>query len=383
VVDADGHVVEPPDLWERYIDRQFAGAAPRTVDAGFRMTVTGRIMPRSSEPSPDLPEEVQRRRADAAIHPLNDDRYQRERERAYDARGHLMAMDDMGVDEMVLYPSRGLYAASVSELECKLSAAICRAYNRWLHDFCSEDPNRLVGAALIGLHDPALAAVEAQYAVEELGLRAIMIRPNPVHGRNLSDPANDVFFAEVERLGVALSTHEGVGVWMPSFGDRYAAEPVIGAAAWHAMAHPVEQMGSVLSFTLGGILERHPRLRVGFLEAGGGWLPYWLWRLDEHAEEARDRCQRAGEEWPLALAPSRYFARQCWISIEPDEPNVAATANKLGVDRLLWATDYPHPECDPKTVVDAFFAQAELTAEEKRVIVGSSPVAFYGLAPTG
>jgi predicted TIM-barrel fold metal-dependent hydrolase len=279
-------------------------------------------------------------------------------------------MDIEGIDQMVLYPTRGLHAVAIADLDGRVSAAICRAYNRWLHDFCAVDPDRLVGVALLGLHDPALAIAEARYAVRELGMRGLMIRPNPYRGRNLHDPAYDEFYAAVSELDVPLAIHEGCGVWMPEYGTDRFVEHI----ARHAMCHPMEQMGAVLSCTIGGVFERHPQLRVLFLEAGGTWLPYWLARLDEHVEWV------GHIETPyLTMRPSEYFKRNGWIGFEPDEPNLRGLVEYVGADRLLWASDYPHPDAAFPGAVDELFDVTALTEGERRAIVEANPIAAYGL----
>jgi predicted TIM-barrel fold metal-dependent hydrolase len=380
VIDADGHVHEPRDLWDRYIDQAYYDARPICAEPpSIEMTVAGRTMPRRSEWSLGSPDS--QRLKDAIRHPLNDPRYGDAQRRDYDAGSYIEAMDRMGIDTMVLYPTRGLYCASVDELDEAVAAAICRAYNRWIAEFCSAAPERLIGAALIPLHGPERAPAEVRYAVETLGLRSLMIRPNPVKGRNLCDGAFDPFFDAVEDLGVAIGVHEGNGTWLNAFGDRFLEEPFVGSVAVHACCHPMEQMGAVLSFTLGGILERHPRLRVAFLESGASWLPYWLARLDEHAERAERRTTGAGRSFPLQRLPSAYFAEHCWIAIEPDDPMASGVVEALGRSRLLWATDYPHEECDPESVVDDFFEAEAFNAEDRRAIVCDNPQQFYGLTP--
>jgi predicted TIM-barrel fold metal-dependent hydrolase len=361
IIDSDGHIVEPYDLWDRYIDREFYGVRPICDPGTMAMEVMGRRMSRSYENAA----------YGDAVTTAWKQRHAGAEQRGYDAASQLAAMDGEGIDTMVLYPSRGLYAASVSDLDGRVASAICRAYNRWLHDFCASDPDRLVGVALVGLQDPELAAVEARYAVEELGLRGVMVRPNPYAGRNLHDRAYDGFYTEMERLDVPLATHEGCGVWMPEYGlDRFSEH-----IAWHAMCHPMEQMGAVLSFTLGGVCERHPALRVAILEAGGTWLPYWLSRLDEHVEWLKDVEARH-----LTMLPSEYFKRQMWIGFEAEEPGLRGLADYIGADRLLWASDYPHPDAHFPGVLDELFETENLRDDERWAILRDNPQALYGLA---
>lgn len=362
IIDADGHVMEPDDLWDRYIDREFRGVRPLT-DPRYRgsVDVLGHRMSRSYEDT----------RYRDFVNRMWAERHAEDEAQGYSAQNQVAAMEKMGIDKMFLYPSRGLYAASVADLDGRLASAICRAYNRWLAEFTSYDPDRLYGVALVGLQDPALAADEVRYAVTELGMWGVMIRPNPYAGRNLHDPAYDDFYATLVELGVPLATHEGTGVWMPEFGfDRFDEH-----IAWHAMAHPMEQMGAVLSFTTLGVFERHPELQVAFLEAGGTWLPYWLNRLDEHVEWVGEV-----ETPDLTMLPSEYFRRNGWIGVEGDEPGVRALIEYVGADRILWASDYPHPDAGEDPVTE-FFEDVgdELTDDEFGRILDANPRAYYRL----
>jgi predicted TIM-barrel fold metal-dependent hydrolase len=124
-----------------------------------------------------------------------------------------------------------------------------------------------------------------------------------------------------------------------------------------------------------GVLERHPRLRVAFLEAGCGWLPYWLWRMDEHWE----KTQGIAGEPALAMKPSDYFRRQCWISCEPDEPYLPAILDFIGDDRVLFTSDYPHPDHKWPETAETMLAMP-IPDGSKSKILWNTPAAFYGLA---
>jgi predicted TIM-barrel fold metal-dependent hydrolase len=279
-------------------------------------------------------------------------------------------MDEEGIDGMVLFPSRGLYAAAIANMDGRIASALCRAYNHWLADFCSLDPQRLFGVALLSLHDPELAIRDLIEGVRDLGMRAAVVRPNPYAGRNLHDPSYDEFYSALEELNVPLCTHEGNGSFMPQYGaDRFSER-----IAWHVMCHPMEQMGAVVSLTVGGVFERHPDLKVAILECGASWLPYWLFRLDEHVDWLRE-----SEAQGLSMLPSDYFRRQGWISVEPDEPNLPAIVESLGADRLLWASDYPHPDATYPGMVDALFSASGFTKEDLRHIVCDNPLSLFGL----
>jgi predicted TIM-barrel fold metal-dependent hydrolase len=368
IIDSDGHVQEPADLWDKYMDEKYYAFRPQIDPAATDngLTLLGRAMVRSfvAEPGDDF-----RRVLVARWNTQFADQFKH----GFTPASYIEAMDVEGIDQMVLYPGRGLYAASIEYMDGGLSSAICRAYNRWLAEFCSYSDQRLIGVGLVALHDPDAARAEVRYATDDLGMRGIMVRPNPYCGRNLHDPAYDGFYEEIEHAGVSLAIHEGAGVWMPEYGhDRFAASHLIS----HTLCHPVEQMGAVCSMTVGGVMERHPGLRVAFLEAGGGWLPYLLDRLDERAEWLHDVPSETGH---LTMAPSEYFRRQGWISCETNEPLLRAVTDLVGADRTLWASDYPHPDATFPGVVDELFSAKALNSDELALFAGKNAAAFYRL----
>jgi predicted TIM-barrel fold metal-dependent hydrolase len=362
IIDADGHVMEPRGMWEAWIDPAFRARAPRVVKEA-RIEVDGRLLPRP-EGGNQVSQAMQARfkalvgESLAEYHALG-----------YSAQAQLRAMDQAGVEIAFLYPTQGLYAASLDDLDPALAIAICRAYNGWVLEYAKADPERLRPVAMLtALHDPALALEEAR-RVAALGMRAVFVRPNPVGGRTLGDPAYEPLWALCEERGLAVAVHEGVGARLPTAGaDRFPH--FFGS---HAASHPLEQMLALLALIGGGVLERHPRLRVAFLESGCGWLPYWLWRLDEHHEKT---LGVAGEP-RLPLRPSEYFRRQCWISLEPDEPYIPRVLDFIGEDRLLFASDYPHPDHKwPETVERA--RALPLSDRAKQKLFRDNPLAFYG-----
>ena len=143
--------------------------------------------------------------------------------------------------------------------------------------------------------------------------------------------------ARLLACGLAVLVHEGTGFAPGGAADsgRYQ-----GGISSPLVAPPMEQMLAVASFVSGGILARFSALRVGFLEAGCGWLPYWLDRMDKHAEQL-------GWEVPwLDMRPSDYFRRQCFVTAEPDEAMLPACVREIGEDRVVFGTDFPHLDHD-------------------------------------
>jgi predicted TIM-barrel fold metal-dependent hydrolase len=143
-----------------------------------------------------------------------------------------------------------------------------------------------------------------------------------------------------------------------------------------AIANPFDMMCSLAFLCAGGVCERFPSLRLVFLESGGGWLVPWLERLDHQA---------AIFPWDvpwLRMRPSDYFRRQCWISFDPDESTLAFTARSplCGADRIVWASDYPHPDAVfPGVTAELDAAIESLDRSQRDAIAGGNAADLYGL----
>jgi len=260
VFDSDMHVLEPVDLWERYIDPAFKDRAPRgtarkATDVG--VTVDG-------QDAFTLSAQIARVSFQGGL-----ERFAEDIARGFDATAQLRAMDREGVDVTVLYPSRGLFVNSFPDMDPAFSEAIARAYNDWLADFCRVgDPRRMYGAAMLPIQDVGASIREARRAVGELGFKAVFLRPNPPRPRVYwNDLVFDPLWAAMQELGVPVGFHEGVASHLPTVGaDRFAPDQF---ALLHACSHSMEQMLAVEAMTLGGVLDRFPRLKVAFLEGNG------------------------------------------------------------------------------------------------------------------
>jgi predicted TIM-barrel fold metal-dependent hydrolase len=211
---------------------------------------------------------------------------------------------------------------------------------------------------------------ETRRAVQELGMAGIFLRPNPV-GRALDDPAWEPLWSLLEELDVPLGLHEGTGFPLPQLGSDRSENFMFR----HMMSHPYEHMLAMLQLIGAGVLERHPALRVTFVEAGCGWLPYWLERFEHHMRE-----------WshvtiPLPLSPTEYFHRQCFVSADPEEhASVAAVVSCLGADNVCWSTDYPHPDHEWRGMAAEFESRSDLSDDAKRKILGENAARLYRLS---
>ncbi|WP_255949508.1 amidohydrolase family protein [Streptomyces odontomachi] len=363
VIDADGHVMEPDSMWTEYIDPAFRDRAPRRAaqdgEGWAQMLVDGQPMYRHY---PDALVAEFARRTEESYGPYA--------AAGFDAPSQVQSLDDQGIDVSFLYPSLGLGTVTIDGMDPKLAAAISRAYNRWLADFCSHAPDRLKPVALLSLHDVELAIGELRFAVDKLGMRNVMLRPNMVSGRSVGHPDTARFWAECASLGVSVSFHEGCHTMLPAAGaDRFTTH-----FAMHSACHPMEQMMAFIALVDGGVMERHPELRFGFMEAGCGWVPYLLWRMDDL--EYRNWKFQIPE---VKHEPSEYFRRQCWVSAEGCEPYLGKIAADIGTDRLLYASDYPHPDHEFGEELEDVL-KADLPDDVKRAMLWDNPAAFYGLS---
>jgi predicted TIM-barrel fold metal-dependent hydrolase len=323
VIDADGHVLEPDAAWVPVRDewrpqrrRDEFGLDHVTVCGQEIVTVSLGLLGTPGSAMSDLEHSTTLEEAQPG---------------GFDPELRLADMDAEGIDRAVLYPSIGLNFWAIEHVDA--AVALARAYNDWLAQYCSAAPDRLFGAAMLPLQDPDAAVGELRRAHGELGFRAAFVRPNPCLGRTIAHPSREPLWDAADELGVTIGIHEGSSNTIETLGrDRRPFNPMV----LHAVSHAFEQMLACAQLITTGVMERHPDLRFAFLEAGGAWAPYWMWRLDE-------QVHGFGAFSPeMRMLPSEYFARQCWVSFEGDEPTLPALVPYVGEDRVVWGSDYPH-----------------------------------------
>jgi predicted TIM-barrel fold metal-dependent hydrolase len=293
----------------------------------------------------------------------------------HDGKARLGDMDTEGIDVAVLYPTLLLrFDPDVSTLR-----ALHHAYNSWLHDYCSPDRSRLVGVGLVPLSDVSAAIAEMERCVQDLEFKAVMVRPCPYIGeKKLNDPVYDPFWDAAQALGCPIGVHPFSFNDMPNVVSMMKLDedslllPGEGLTLRQGLGNAIDLMVALGWFVAGGICERFPRLKVAFLEGSGGWICTMLERLDHHMKIFGSRYQKE--------LPSDVFRRQCWISFDPDEVAMAFTAEHLGADRIIWASDYPHPDAKiPGVVEELREATESLPDETRRLIVGENAAALYAL----
>ena len=369
VFDADGHIIEPNDLYFAGLDPAFRRRVQIDTDLGDHH---GHLFPLlDGQPSfggsPWMRDYL---RTDMAKQVLID-RFGPIARAGFDPPSMLRALDTQGITCSALFPSFSLHVPYTDHLAPDLAAALARAYNRWISGYAGHGGGRLLGVAVAPLHDPVRIEIEVRHTVEREGARAVMVRPNPVHGRPLHHADNDRFFSMLEDLGIPMLLHEGRGGRHRFAGDRFDTW-----YASHVVSHPFEMMLALLGLIVEGVFVRHPRLRVGLLESGTGWLSWWLQRMDEHHALFGPR-----ERPDLVMRPSEYFAQHCVIASDSDDDFVGATVAAVGADHVAWSSDFPHLEAKWPDGVRVFTEHSSLAPDELDAVLWHTPCRLYGIDP--
>ena len=238
-------------------------------------------------------------------------------------------MDLDGVEADVIYTTLGFRQFWFTD--AAFQRACFRVYNDWLAEYCAYAPTRLAGLALISLYDIDEAVKELRRCARA-GLKGAVIWASPPNDRPYSSPLYEPFWAEAQELNVPLSLHSITGMGAES---RLAIkEPLDRYVRSTVLCHEVQRTLVALIFS--GVLERFPRLKFVSAENEVGWLPFFLQKLDQAHEEYRYLYPA-----PLTLRPSAYFRRQVFATFI-DDPVGVATREFIGVENIMWSSDYPH-----------------------------------------
>jgi predicted TIM-barrel fold metal-dependent hydrolase len=343
-VDCDMHIMEPPDLFDRYLDPRFKHRVTTLVgsDGRPKRGAAGSIVI-DGIPTADADLQQYRKRAKpgptTSSQPLSGSRLADTGrlnfaiERNYSGEAQVMGMAMEGVDIAVLYPTSGLSLIARDGMDPLLSLALCQAYNNWIHEFCQYSPERLKFVAMLPFHDVHLACRELIRCVRELGAVGSFNRPNLVNGHYWHSNYWDPLYAVHEDLNVTWGFHEGTGAPYSHMNVLYGENRFYR----HVASHWIEMQQALVAMIIGGVFEFHPKLRVGFLEAQNSWAPGLLSRIEWDYPQYRDSHAPY-----LTLTPREYFRRNCWAAVEGSEPEIEGTAGLIGADRMCISTDYPH-----------------------------------------
>lgn len=333
VIDADGHVTETHEQVAKYLDDP------------FRRRPTNQLF---------LPWDGWDRRMLGTLG-----------EYASTADAWLKALDRGGMEMAVLYPTLGLFMSFLKDRQW--AVALCRAYNSFMHEEFTKKTPRLKAVALLALQDPEAAARELRRAVRELGCVGAMLAADGAHV--LGDARFTPIYEEAARLDTMLGVHAS-GSHLGGGG----LELFPAFIQTHTCSHAFGQMRQLTSIILEGIPERFPTLRIAFLEAGCGWAPYWIERMDE------EYSKRASEAPLLKKKPSDYVrSGKIYFSCEADECLLPQALKLIGDDQILYASDYPHWDGSYPHSLAELRAREDLTDAQKRKVLGANARRLYKL----
>jgi predicted TIM-barrel fold metal-dependent hydrolase len=275
----------------------------------------------------------------------------------------LKDMDREGIDISVLFPTGSFSLTKF--IEHDYAVAYARAYNDFIADVCKQSP-RLKGIALLPLQDLDASVDELNRAVTKLGLVAVAVASQGMK-EHLGSQRFWPLYDEIQRLNVPLCVHNRRAG--PTGENRFDSFLYM-----HTIGRPVETFIQFAGLIYGGVAERFSKLRIGFLECGVGWVPYWMERMDEEWEK------RGKVETPLCKRkPSEYVRRGNWFfAAEPEEELLPYVIERIGDDKILFASDYPHWDGMFPHVVSTIRGRKDISDSAKEKILGENAVRFYG-----
>ena len=295
----------------------------------------------------------------------------------------LKDQDRDGVQAEVLY---GILGATGRMNDPEATVEVMRIYNEWLADFCSTHPERFAGLASIPNNPIDAAIAEVERVAKRGAVRGLDIANSP-DLKPLWDPYWNPLWDAIDNSGLPLHFHtigtrlpEGLQqlVSMGSDPTRAGADVTAGekrlarmAFATHIAGFQINMAQILMSMIYGGVLERYPRIRMVLGEAGIGWIPYILWRMDGEWEDQF-------KDLSLTMPPSEYWRRQCFATYQTD-PVGLKLVEELGADRIMWGSDFPHPDgIWPDSREYIAREMGHLPADLRRKIVCDNAARLYG-----
>jgi predicted TIM-barrel fold metal-dependent hydrolase len=349
---ADSHVVEPLDLWVQRLPKHLKERAPRVEEVDGRWLFVVEGMPPRKMGGPSTESESRTKEA-TGFRPGGSDPDLRAKD-----------LDEDGVWGEVLYPTIALFGYMIPDPELRWATA--RAYNDWLAETFAAASTRFAGAAMIPVQEiePAVAEIER---VAGLGLRSVMLPMQAPANVPYNTDRYDPIWAAAQAQTMPVSFHVGTGmnpVYERGPGGAVINYVEVGLGAQRTLAYLASS----------GVLERFPDLHVVMVECGAGWLSWLMERMDEAFEE------HAGWVKPkLAEPPSFYVRRQGHVTFGNDGAGVV-NRDFTGVEPLLWASDYPHPEGTwPHTRETLARIFVGVDEDERRRITFETTARLYGL----
>ncbi|MEE8042378.1 MAG: amidohydrolase family protein [Pseudomonadales bacterium] len=357
VISADSHITEHPSTYVDYIDSKWKDKAPRIVDAGEAGDVF--VIHGMERPIPlglvaaagKRPEEIT----------TSGVKFEELHRGGWDPDARMDDQDRDGVSAEVIYPTVGLMLCNHQDFDYK--KACFDAYNRWIAEYCSAHPDRLLGCGQTAMRSVD-EGIEDLEAIDSLGLRGVMMPGNPAEEDYDAEIYNPFWERAIE-LGLPLSFHI-----LTSRGSGPVRGPRINGFLAIIRANQ-DIMGTLI---FGGVFERYPELKVVCVEADAGWVPHFMYRMDHAYTRHRNWLAPDVE---LAKLPSEYFAENIYTTFQ-DDWVAFRSADQMNWRRLMWANDFPHSDSTWPWSQEMLAEQsAVLTDEQRRAILCDNVAELY------
>lgn len=382
IISADGHVIEPPHMWETYLPKKFHDRMPRLVkdpkggDA-WELVAGGPPMPIGLVTTAG---EYGRRYEENAWYGST---YDSIRAGAFEGKARIEEQDIDGVNAEVIFPSQRTMGTFMAQPDDEYHMAGVEAYNAWMHgEFMSTDPTRLIGLYQMPCVDTATSVARLREA-KRLGYRGVILSAYPSGNANLG-PEDDPFFEAAQEEGLPIHFHGGPsqaggrqqGTARPTRGNAQVAPSI-------ARLPDLQQMGGAIAgasawiskLIYSGLFDRFPELQVIAVETGTGWIPNFLEHMDDHWWR-----NRVWTDSKLRFLPSEYFRRNMKATFIR-EPFAVLVRHHIGIENMMWSTDYPHHRHDwpySRRIIEESFIG--VPADEKYKMVCGNALELYGLS---
>jgi predicted TIM-barrel fold metal-dependent hydrolase len=368
VISADSHAIEPPDLWQKYLPQALRDRGPRVLSEAEGDVWVCDGLPRRPAKRPMGAVAKNQAKAYAANRAEENKRYRTDaNDWSPDKRVEYMHRD--GVDAEVLYPNYAMRAFAIADPALQL--AVCRAYNDWVADFCRTHPQELFGVAVVSALDVEWALQECRRSREN-GLVGVLLPQDTPDGSRYSDAKWDPLWATVSELRLPVSLH----IIASGHANANWARDETGeenAGIGYAVL-PVRMARAFGTFILEGVFDRHPDLQLVSAENEISWAANFIRRLDW----GYHRQRMAGD--PMVVCerlPSEYWRQHCYLTFIDDPPGILVREH-IGVDRLMWSSDFPHLDSSwPESQQFLNKQLAGVAADEVRQIVAENCLRLY------
>lgn len=359
VISADSHVTEPPETYVDYIDKAFLDRAPRMVDHGedgdvfvidgFKKPINIGTAAAAGKP----PDQIR----------AKGDHFKDLHRGGWDPSARLADQVRDGVAAEIIYPTVGMMLCNHRDADYK--HACFQAYNRWIAEYCSYAPHRLLGVGQTAMRNPQEGIADLQ-RIKDAGLRGVMMPGLPAGEDDYDSPVFDEFWDAAVELGLPLSFHI-----LTTRSDRTRGP------AMNSFLSVVRGCQDIMGMlVLGGVFERHPELKIVCVEADAGWVPHFMYRMD-HAYKRHRYWLKPGQE--LTRLPSEWFAGNIYVTFQ-DDWTAFRFANDMNWKHLLWANDFPHSDSTwPWSQGMLAEHTAQLTDEQREAILSKNTAELYGI----